>query len=545
MVEAVAGQRRGAWSRRWPAALGALLLTASLATFGPQSGPAAAAAVNSAAAGKAPAAVNARTAAAAAAAVDGTVKGVVFQDFGSTGFYTTGNAATGEPRNRPIAGVTATAYDADGNAVGTATSGSTGTYTINVSGAKSNYLRIQFSGWDPTVYQPGFAAQTPIPANSQGENDTSVQFTELGTPEAAHVDLGLIIPDQVIQGDAPIATAIEYAGDPSNANTLGTDAALVAQPWSDYGAAEDPAWPFNRVTLATFGQVGAIWGTSYIRNANVMLASPVVKRMSGLGGTGGTPALGNIYRVNDVLRANGTLNPSTPVPDVWFNVQNLRVADGGASKVDLGTIASNSARELSDHKSPAKDLEGFTKSAEVGIGGMATSLDGRAMFIANLHDKSVYGIPLPLDDPGATPGYAVKIPTPVGADQQLWALSTYKGRLYLGYVDTGTRPGQSASSVGLKAYVVSIPLQDAVDSVVRAQLAPLTWRPEITVDLGYAKGSNMENWPTRGGDLRARTDCVNGQPSAGSPSFDALVPAGQTVEHVDQQLVLELLGRWD
>ena len=220
----------------------------------------------------------------------------------------------------------------------------------------------------------------------------------------------------------------------------------MAQPWSDYGASEDPAWPFNRVTLATFGQVGAIWGTSYIRNGNVMLASPVVKRMSGLGGSGGTRALGNIYRVNDVLKADGTLNPSTPAPSVWFNVEDLGVVDAGGSNVDLGTIASNTARGLSDHKTPAKDLDGFTKSAEVGIGGMATSLDGRAMFIANLHDKSIYGIPLPLADPSATPAYAVKIPTPVGDNQQLWALSTYKGRLYLGYVDTGSRPGQSASS---------------------------------------------------------------------------------------------------
>ena len=291
------------------------------------------------------AAVNAPRACAAAvnaaAAVNGTVKGVVFQDFGSTGFFTTGNAATGEPRNRPISGITAMAYDADGDLVGTATSGSNGTYTINVSGAKSNYLRIQFSGWDPSVYQPGFAAQTPIPANSQGENDTSVQFTELGTAEAAHVDLGLIIPDQVIQGNAPIATAIQYAGDPSNASTLSTDAALVAQPWSDYGASDDPAWPFNRVTLATFGQVGSIWGTAYIRQGNMMLASPAVKRMSGLGGTGGTRALGNIYRVNNVLNADGTLNPSSPAPTVWFNVEDLNVVDGGGTKVDLGTIATN------------------------------------------------------------------------------------------------------------------------------------------------------------------------------------------------------------
>ena len=350
---------------------------------------------------------------AAALAVDGTVKGVVFQDFGSTGFFTTGNAATGVPRNRPIGGVTATAYDADGDRVGTATSGSDGTYTINVSGARSNYLRVQFSGWDPNVYQPGFAAQTAVPANSLGENDTSVQFVELGTADASHVDLSLVIPDQVIQGDAPIATAIEYAGDPSKAGTLSTDAALVAQPWSDYGASEDPAWPFNRVTLATFGQVGAIWGTSYIRNGNVMLASPVVKRMSGLGGSGGTRALGNIYRVNDVLNADGTLNPVDPGPrGVVQRARTSAWSTRAAAKSTSARSRATPTRGLSDHKTPAKDLDGFTKSAEVGIGGMATSLDGRAMFIANLHDKSIYGIPLPLADPERHPGLRGEDPDP-------------------------------------------------------------------------------------------------------------------------------------
>ncbi len=46
-----------------------------------------------------------------------------------------------------------------------------------------------------------------------------------------------------------------------------------------------------------------------------------------------------------------------------------------------------------------------------------------------------------------------------------------------------------------------MPLDDAVDSVVRGQLAAVAWRPEITVDLGYPKGSNMENWPTRGSNV--------------------------------------------
>ena len=105
----------------------------------------------------------------AAAAVDGTVKGVVFQDFGSTGFYTTGNAATGEPRNRPIAGVTATAYDADGDQVGTATSGSDGDLHDQRQRARGPTTCGSSSpAGTPTVYQPGFAAQTAIPAELTG-----------------------------------------------------------------------------------------------------------------------------------------------------------------------------------------------------------------------------------------------------------------------------------------------------------------------------------------------------------------------------------------
>ena len=105
--------------------------------------------------------------------MDGTLSGSVFQDFGSTGIYTTGDAGAGVPRNRPIAGVTATAYDADGDQVGTATSAADGTYTIIAADARSQDLRIEFSGWNPEIYQPGFATQTAVPAGALGSNDTS------------------------------------------------------------------------------------------------------------------------------------------------------------------------------------------------------------------------------------------------------------------------------------------------------------------------------------------------------------------------------------
>ena len=110
----------------------------------------------------------------------------------------------------------------------------------------------------PSVYQPGFAAQTAIPANSLGENDTSVQFVELGTdgrrarrPRPDH-------PRPGHPGERPdrhghrVRRGSEQPGEHPEHRRR----AVVAQPWSDYGAAEDPAWPFDRVTLATFGQVG-------------------------------------------------------------------------------------------------------------------------------------------------------------------------------------------------------------------------------------------------------------------------------------------------
>lgn len=329
-----------------------------------------------------------------------------------------------------------------------------------------------------------------------------------------------MIPDQVIQSNAPIATAIQYAGSPQNSSGLSTDDALVAQPWSDYGASDSSDWPFNRVTLATFGQVGSIWGTSYIRSDNMMIAAASVKRMSGLNGSGGTRALGTIFKVTDVLKADGSLNQSTPDPEQWFNVEDLTVLNGGGT-VNLGTIASNSARGLGSHSTPAQDIDEFTKSAEVGIGGIATSLDGKTMFVTDLADKSVYGIPIA--DPNSAPTTAVRIPTPVGANQQLWALTTYKGRLYLGYVDTGSRPGQAAKDADLKAYVVSTSFDDLEIGVLRGR-ATISWRPEITVDLGYAKGSNMQNWPTRGNPVTNPTTCNNGQPSTSSPTMDQSFP---------------------
>jgi len=122
----------------------------------------------------------------------------------------------------------------------------------------------------------------------------------------------------------------------------------------------------------------------------------------------------------------------------------------------VGDIPANGTggRGLGNHDTPAMDITAFSGAARIGIGGMTTSLDGRAMFVTNLRDKSIYGVNIV--DPDITPTVAVPFDTPVGVGQQLWAVTTYRNRLYLGYVDTGTRPGQSAAAAGHVSSVLPV-----------------------------------------------------------------------------------------
>ncbi|MEV8268590.1 DUF5979 domain-containing protein [Microbacterium sp. NPDC076911] len=439
--------------------------------------------------------------ASAAGDIDGSVSGVVFQDFASTGWYSEGNASAGVVRNRPVAGVTATAYDADGDVVGTGVSDDDGEYAIDVIGARSDDLRVEFSGWDALGrgFEPGFAANgtPPTGVDIEGDNNTSVQFVMLGDTS---VDLSLVIPDQVVQENAPIATAIQYPGDPAAEGNFSQGlASLVAQPWSDEGSSDDDNWPFARQTLGTFEETGSIWGTAYIRDGNMMLASASLKRMAGMKEDNGDPQLGGIYRVLDVLDPDGNVTEGAGV-EQWFDVSDLGVQNG-AGTVDLGSIETNADRGLDLNNTPAKDIDAFTNAARAGIGGIATTVDSSTLFVTNLNDRSIYGIDIQnaYDNASFTPSQAVKIESGLLDNQQLWALSVYGERLYMGYVDTGSRPGVSAEDAGMMGYVVSTPvsaLQVAVSSGSTGVVDP-EWREELTFDLGYTKGSNVENWPAR------------------------------------------------
>ena len=135
--------------------------------------------------------------AAPATAADGTVTGTVFRDFNANGVLDTATAR-GIAIDTGFGGVTVTAYDSDGGPSWTTTSAADGSYSIPVTNATGNAVRIEFTGL-PTGYQPGAVASTG------SANGTSVQFVNLG---ATGVDFAVNAPEDYSQGNAPLATAI-------------------------------------------------------------------------------------------------------------------------------------------------------------------------------------------------------------------------------------------------------------------------------------------------------------------------------------------------
>lgn len=403
----------------------------------------------------------------AASGNSGTVKGTVFRDFNANGVFDSGNAAdSGLANDSGFGGVTVTAYDAAGTPVGNVTSNADGTYSVPVTGATGKDVRVEFTGL-PAGYKPGAVHSTA------GSNGTAVQFVKLG---ATKVDFAVNAPEDYSQGNAPLATAIQWAGSPleSEGGTKGEEPAVAAVGYDDGHTGSQSGFP-GRVTLATFGQVGAVSSVVYQPSSNSMFVSAVVKRQSGLGSLG----LGGIYRITDVMGTDGKVLDANSdgvgdgTVEPWLDVTSLGI--------DLGTVPSNTDRGISGPQTQTNDTSGFAESAKAGIGDMLLSPDGKTLFFVNLFDKRLYALDVSNPD---SPSLIGSYDFALGADEQPWALTTYRGDIYVGSVDTGDAPGESAKSAGLKFHVKSAP-------ITGLDTAP--WTDVLTGDLGYDKGDIYQN----------------------------------------------------
>lgn len=406
----------------------------------------------------------------AAFAATGTITGSAFRDYNANGLFdTTVTPASGVAVDTGLVGVTVTAYDANDTVVGsTVVSAANGSYTLTATNALTSQLRVEFT----TL--PAGLRETPVYSTGGARTGTSVQFVAIG---ATNVNFGAGVPEDYSQNNPPIITAIQYAGLPGS--TSANNPAVVGQAYNTSvttGSTSTGAGAFpGRTTLATFSQVGAVWGTAYRAPQNDVLLAATYKRHSGLGSLG----VGGIYRVTNAV-TNGAISTSGTSVVPWLDVSAAPL------NINVGTALTNAARGLGAGNVEARDPDAFARAGKIGIGGMAVSADGNLLYFVNLFDKSLYTLNI---SNTASPTIVAVTPLGLAAGQRPWALTMHDGQAYVGYVTTGetlvggietANPGISAATAGLTANVIRTPLPLTAAS---------TFTPVLTGgSLGYTKG---------------------------------------------------------
>ncbi len=403
------------------------------------------------------------SAASPAQALTGHVQGFVFRDFNQNGVYD--STAVNGVIDAQMAGVTATAYNAAGTAVGSAVSAASGQYDITVTPAlpDGTPLRIEFSG-----YPAGFLESFNGTANA-----TSVQFTTVG---ATGVNLALHRSTDYSRGTStPLLTALhtngspdlEYDGNPAvtsatEATIRNAPAITAVLPVNATPTVTNPATVAT--TLATFGEVGAIWGLSVQSLGPVaggeryyIYASSVLRRHSGWGENVGSTLRGidGLYRLDVTVAANGTVTRTA-----------LARYDLTAGAANYGTVT----RALGDTQSASGvqslDTNAFAAIGTAGIGGIQYH-DGK-LYVVNLNDRDVWVYDVASFGAGPASPTPTVIDTGLAAPDRPWAITVRDERIYVGVTNT--------TSVATGSRVISRAISGG------------GWTTALTVPLNYSRG---------------------------------------------------------
>ena len=329
----------------------------------------------------------------AAGSTAGTVTGRVYQDYNSNGAYDT-TVAVGAAVDVGIAGVTVRAFDADGDPVGSATTIADGTYTINVAGAESTAIRVEFA--TPSGYSPSF-----VGAN----NGSSIQFVTLN---AANINYAVNVPEDYCQNNPYLAVTCFRAG----TATAGGDSMANTDAVKLFPSTASGASPTQNQGASKL-EVGSVYGQAYQNSGTTkyLFTAAYVKRHIGLG-TGGA---GAIYRTD-------VTTPTTPgAPALFATVPNTNFA------------VTNAARGITTNPAtPSRDNQAFTNAGKAGLGDIEMSADGATLYAMNLFDKAVY----PINTSTGVVGTAIAGPsvTCTNGSWRPFALEIFRNVLYMGGV---------------------------------------------------------------------------------------------------------------
>jgi len=386
------------------------------------------------------------------------ITGITYADSNSDGDQDGGESG--------LAGVTVTAYGPDGSNCGSTISrdgsgspsaGALGTYSLTPS--CDGPWRLEFTDW-PTGISPSFVGTG---------SDSTVQFVNdanLSGNDAAFIDaIGFC------QANPKVVTPIYI-----NGNQSGTQSVMSSVNYDRSGAAG---------VVAQANQIGSTWGLAYQRDTQVLYASAVVKRHSGLGSLG----IGGVYAISDPA--------GTPSPSNFVDVSSLGI--------DFGTIASNAARGLpANVEEQNTDAAAYGQAGVIGIGDIDISDDNSTLWMVNLNNRSLVSLDV---SGGAVPTSAQEfnvlgaagVPSCTDGVLRPWALKLQGTKGYVGAVCTGENQadaGVAGAALTLNiarnlvAYVFSFDTSDPLGTFTRELEVPLDYSKEGANNAGV----NTDIW---------------------------------------------------
>ncbi len=386
------------------------------------------------------------------------ISGSVYADQNSNGAFNLGESG--------LAGVTITAYGADNVVCGTTTSRD-GSGSPSVGAIGSYELTPSCSGpWRLEFVDSLFGLQPSFVGADNGSTTLFIDDNNLTGNSVGFIDaVGFC------QDNPKVVTPIYINGDQSGAQSV-----MASVNYDRTG---------NAATVAQASQIGSTWGLAYQRDTDVLYASAVVKRHSGLGSLG----IAGIYAISDPA---GTPSPSNFV-------------DVGALGIDFGTIGSNAARGL-----PANVVEQNTDAAAygqagvIGIGDIDISDDNATLWMVNLNNRSLVSLDVA---GGVAPSAAQEfdvlgtagVPSCTDGVLRPWALKLRGDTGYLGAVCTGENQADAGvAGAGLTlniarnlvAYVFSFNTSDPMGTFTQELEVPLNYSKEGANDAGV----NTDIW---------------------------------------------------
>ncbi len=354
----------------------------------------------------------------AAPAAAGTVAGTVFEDFNANG--TSDKAGGGTAADIGIGGITVTVTGPGGVLAGTATTAADGSYSIgNVTGP----VRIEFTGL-PSGYQSGPHGLT---------SGTSVQFLTVPDAGTSVADFGILQPAHYCQDNPLLALPCFRRGDDEGSVIEVFGLALTSDPDGNPAAAWTSAGGMDAGTRprvgATNAEVGTVNGIAWSRSTKTLYSAAFLRRKARFGPAG----TGGIYLTTGLPTA-------TPATALFLDLQSVFPGSTGVDPHPYPptTMADDVA---------TRPLVG-TRS----FGDIELSADEKTLWVVNLNDRHLYGIPTIGVKDAST---IARIPTPTptscpAADVRPFGLGRDDaGRIYLG----ATCSGQTGGAASLRAYV--------------------------------------------------------------------------------------------